>query len=59
MALASEKAAGSHKQSVESPGDHIFVTGSGNDDDSGCTTDEFTWVPPGLSPDIVSVLIYY
>lgn len=24
------------------------------DDDSGCTSEEYTWVPPGLKPEQVS-----
>lgn len=30
---------------------HYF--GSGNDDDSGCATEEYAWTPPGLSPEMV------
>lgn len=29
---------------------------SQSDDDSGCALEEYTWVPPGLRPDQVSVL---
>lgn len=30
-----------------------------SDDDSGCALEEYTWVPPGLKPDQVSVCEYY
>ena len=33
---------------------HYF--GSGNDDDSGCATEEYAWTPPGLSPEMVRLL---
>ena len=29
-----------------------------SDDDSGCALEEYTWVPPGLKPDQVSVRFY-
>lgn len=28
----------------------------GNDDDSGCSTEEYAWVPPGVSGELVSIL---
>lgn len=31
---------------------------SQSDDDSGCALEEYTWVPPGLRPDQVSLLIF-
>lgn len=27
----------------------------GNDDDSGCSTEEYAWVPPGVSGELVSI----
>lgn len=30
-----------------------------SDDDSGCALEEYTWVPPGLKPDQVSLLFVY
>ncbi|XP_065058408.1 prickle planar cell polarity protein 3-like isoform X2 [Rhopilema esculentum] len=29
----------------------------GNDDDSGCTTEEYAWTPPGLSPELVRLFM--
>lgn len=41
----------SHHQQLE------FQRNSQSDDDSGCALEEYTWVPPGLRPDQVSVYI--
>ena len=30
-----------------------------SDDDSGCALEEYTWVPPGLKPDQVSLKILF
>lgn len=30
---------------------------SHSDDDSGCALEEYTWVPPGLKPDQVTLLL--
>lgn len=38
-----------HQQQLE------FQRNSQSDDDSGCALEEYTWVPPGLRPDQVSV----
>ncbi len=29
-------------------------SGAGNDDDSGCATEEYAWTPTGLTPEQVS-----
>jgi len=40
---------------LSSPGMHSgHKYHSTSDDDSGCALDEYTWVPPGLSPFQVS-----
>lgn len=41
----------SHHQQLE------FQRNSQSDDDSGCALEEYTWVPPGLRPDQVSVCL--
>ena len=32
---------------------HSVNNGPGNDDDSGCATEEYAWIPPGVTPDQV------
>lgn len=34
---------------------HHHQRHSQSDDDSGCALEEYTWVPPGLRPDQVSI----
>ncbi len=40
---------------AESHGGHY--SGAGNDDDSGCATEEYAWTPPGLNPEQVSLSV--
>ena len=32
-------------------------SGAGNDDDSGCATEEYSWSPPGLTPEQVNICL--
>lgn len=34
-----------------------FQRNSTSDDDSGCALEEYAWVPPGLKPEQVAILL--
>ena len=41
---------------TKSTGSDQHSSSMGNDDDSGCSTEEYAWVPPGLSSEQVGFL---
>ena len=55
MAAASqEKSQWSSRVGNDVHSGHYF--GSGNDDDSGCATEEYAWTPPGLTLEMVRLV---